>query len=325
MLNEPHYPSQWSVAVVMGVIALLIAGIFAWAFYFNFGTLHLSTTRNFTATVDGKSYSCLSECDISLPPGRYDVLVQAEGQYDQTFTVDISRWNIQDFSFAFQLVPYLRQSALADLPEEDTSGYFKTESGVQVLYQSAPTGDVRVAEFESLKNPVVQIAAQRAIVVDSARAFFVELDTGRKIRRFDDSVQVESALLSDGGKRVLFFVELEGKSFLWIWENETNQLTPLTWYESPDFIQWDLNQDHRLLVVTDQLVDSSQSSLLDQLTENTAPEVKTFGLYFFNLDSGEARLINSFGAEKPERLLRREDRYFVEYQDGSLDELVVRE
>src|SRR5690606_18179934 len=216
MLNEPHYPSQWSVAVVMGIIALLIAGIFAWAFYFNFGTLHLSTTRNFTATVDRKSYSCVSECDISLPPGVYDVLVQAEGHYDQTFTVDISRWKIREYSFAFQLIPYLKQSLLAELPIEEASGFFRTESSLQVLYRSTAAGDVRVAEFESLKQPFFQISGQNAIVVDSGRAFFVELATGRKIRRFDDTVQVRTALLSNSGKRVLFFVELQDSPFIWL-------------------------------------------------------------------------------------------------------------
>lgn len=323
MLNEPHYPSKWSAAVVFGIILLLIGGIFSWAFYFNFGTLELISTRNFNAAVNGKTYSCLTRCDISLPPNSYDVLVQSEGHYDQSFTMNIVRWDTAQAEFAFQLVPYLKQSSLTEVPVEEPRASFRTESGSQVLYVTMETGDQAVTDFESLKEPVVRVSEKNAIVLDSGRAFFVDLLTGGKIRRFDDTVQISDALLSDRGNRVLFFVELQGNRFIWMWDNEENQLTPLPWYEPVEALEWEVDQDHRIFVVTDQLTDPSQSSLLDQLSESAGNAPKVNGLFFYNLDSGEARQVATFGSEKP-TLFRRGDLYFLKYQDGSIDELVVR-
>jgi len=322
MLNEPHYPSKWSVAIVFAVIVLLIGGVFLWAFYLNFGSVQLRSTQNFTTTVNGETYSCVPQCEISLPPGTYDFVASAQGYYERSFTLDVSRWDTQEQEIDFELIPFLRPATLTEIPPSEERAFLRTESGVQVLYTTSAEGERRVTDFESLVEPSLQVSEENAIVVDSGRAFFVDLDTGRKIRRFDDTIRVEQALLSDHGKRVLFFVELEGDELLWVWDHDTNQLSTLNWYEPMDRIMWRDDGDHRLFVITNQLTDSAKSSLFDELIDDV--EERPLGLLMVNLDSDEVREISLFGEKIPRKFLRRGDRYFVEYEGGTFDELVVR-
>ncbi|MGE3278420.1 MAG: hypothetical protein AB7J40_01280 [Candidatus Altimarinota bacterium] len=323
MLNEPHYPSKWSVAIVFAVIVLLIGGVFAWAFYFNFGSVHLRSLQNFTVTVNGDTYSCVPECEISLPPGRYDFAANASGFYDKSFELDVSRWQTQEQDVAFELIPFLKPSSLTEIPPMEERSFLRTESGVQVLYLKTAEGERRITDFESLIDPQLQVSDTNAVVVDSGRAFFVDLETGRKIRRFDDTVRVERALLSDRGKRVLFFVKLGDDDLLWIWDHETNQLSTLSWYEPMERIVWRDHEDHRLFVISDHMSDSANTALLDELVQNVDPE-KPLGLFSINLDTEEVREITLFEEKLPRKFLRRADRFFVEYEGGTFDELVVR-
>lgn len=321
MLNEPHYPSKWSVAVVFIIILLLIGGVFAWAFYFNFGTVKLSGNRNFVVSVNGQEYSCVPNCEIFLPPAEYEFVAKSEGYYDQTFSLDVLRWDTHLRDLTFLLVPFLK--TVSELPSESEENiYFKSDSGKKSLYMKSADGEKLVTAFESLKDPRIHHSGNLIVVLDSGRVFFVDVDTGRKTRRFDESVFVNDVLISDGGRRVLLFVTMKDQEFIWDWNNENNQLTTLTWYEPIEKIEWDLDVDHRIFVLTDKLFDPTQSTIIEKLTDDESK--KTTGIFLYNLDSAEVRQISLFEEKSPEQLIRRGDQFFVEYEGGVFEELVVK-
>lgn len=323
MPDEPHYPSKWTAAIVFLVIFLLIGGIFAWAFYFNYGTLALRADRNFTVEIKGESYVCDRVCEVELPHGTHRAVVRTEGYYDQSFSVDIQRFQVLEKDLVFDLIPYLKPISTQELPPEPSSPY-RFVAGTGTAMNLVSTEGVLVTSFESLQDPVVQIAGDSALVLDQARAFFVRLSDGKKLRRFDDTIAVKGALLSDLAKRTLFSVTLKGADFLWVWLDETNELMTLPWNESIVRVQWQPGVDHRLFVISDQLSDASQSSLIDQVVESVQPDQKVLGLFSYNIDTDEAQLLASFFDKNPSQLLRRGDRYFVEYEGGVVEELVVR-
>jgi hypothetical protein len=322
MLNEPHYPSSSSVLLVFGVIFVLILGVFAWAFYFNFGSVQLSAARNFTVDVNGKTHSCVPACEIDLPPNTYDFAARSEGYYDEIFTLDVARWDLISLDLKFQLVPFVRSAASGDIPDAIDTAVVKNIAGKQSLYVTTDGVEKMITDFESLTDPIVRVSPVNALVVDRGRAFFVELESGRRIRRFDDTVQVLDALLSDDGKRSLFFVKTQEREFIWVWDNELNQLSILPWYVDAKYVQWDIDQDHRFFVITNQLSDADQTSFLDQLVQDPTA-IKPMGLFLYNLDSTVARQLVVFDEKVPDRIFRRGDRYFMEYAGGEFEELVV--
>lgn len=323
MPDEPHYPSKWAAAFVFLVILLLMAGIFAWAFYLNYGTLSLRADRSFSAEVQGETYSCDRVCEIDLPHGVYTASVRSEGFYDLSFPVDIQRFQVAEKELAFVLIPYLKPVTAEEVPAELPSEYrFAVGEGAEKRLLSAD-GNV-VTTFESLKEPSLQVVEDSALVLDGGRAFFVTLTDGKKLRRFDDTIFISDAILSDHAKRTLFSVTMKGVHFLWVWLNESSELMTLSWNEPMEHVQWQPDVDHKLFVISDQLRDASQASLIDQVVESVQPDQKPIGLFSYNIDSDEAQLLISFFDKKPLQLIRRGDRYFVEYEGGMYEELVVK-
>lgn len=323
MLNEPHYPSKWSVAAVFAVIVLLMVGVFAWAFYFNFGTVKVSADRNFVLEVNGESHPCSTSCEVKLPPKIYDALATSEGHYEEKLVFDVTRWGTVEREISFQLIPFLKAIEVSEVPPDEPKAYFQTRGNRKALYVRNEEGERLVTEFESLKDPRVTVAGKTGVVTDSGRLFFVDLESGRKIQKFDETTEVRAASISDDGKRILLFISMNGGEVLWVWDNETSQVSPLNWYESSDLVQWDFGVSHRLFVVTNKLVDEAQSSVIEEVFQSVDQE-KPVALYRYNLDSGKAQQVATFEEKKPVKLFRHTDRYFVEYEGGAVEELVVR-
>lgn len=321
MLEEPHYPSKWSVAIVFAVILILIIGVFAWAFYFNRGSLIIQGDRNFSLEVNGKEYACTTSCTVSLPPNIYEITARAEGYYEQRFSMQVSRWQATERHLSFELIPFLKPVSVQEIPEPslpDVRLEPAEGSKVWLTFQGKT-----ITTFESLQEPRVQAGGSLAVVLDKGRIFFVDLVSGRKIRRFDDTVLVRDALMSDNGNKVLLFVTTQQTDLLWLWIQETSEMITLGWYSPSSFIQWQSGKDHRFFVISDQLQGSQKGSLLEEVVES-AKLTKFLTLFQYNLDTGKAEEIKVFDEKKPVKLHRRGERYFVEYEGGEYQELVVK-
>ena len=291
------------------VIILLIAGVFGWAFWLNKGTLVVKSDREFRIELNGEIKICAQGlCEIKLTPREYSVVARSNGYYDETLAVDVSRWSISEKILNFELVPYLKDVSAADVPVDDVK----------------PISKEVLSLFESLKDPMVKQAGNTALVLDQGRIFFVDLDTKRRVRRFDDTVQVNDARLSDDGDKVLLFVKMAGQDLLWIWKNSLSELTTFDWYEKSEFIQWAENKSHIFYIITDKLVDLEKKTILEDAAAIVETQQNPLVLFKYNLDTDDAKKIEEFSGETPVSLLRRGDRFFVSYASGRYRELVVK-
>lgn len=322
MLNEPHYPSKWSVLLVFLVILLSIVGVLAWAFYFNLGTIIVSSDRGFSLEVGGESYDCSDgTCELSFAPNIYELVARTNGYYDESFSLEVLRGQQVEKDLPFQLIPYLQSITAEELPPvEPNRAQLKPEGEGMGFY----LGERFVTAFETLSSPTVLAAGNTGLVVDRGRLFFVNLENGRKLRRFDDTITVNDVLLSDNGKKLLLFVQMQGIDQLWLWLNDSDELLPQPWSESADRVQWQPSVDHRIFVITDQLQDTSGNSIFAEFVGSVDQFEEEVALFSYNLDSAEAKKIADFEEQSPERLIRRGERYFVEFEDGELQELVVQ-
>lgn len=332
--NDPHYPSAKSVALVFFVIFILMAGVFVWAFYLNYGTAVLIADQPFTVSVNGNDYDCSAQtCRIELPPRSYEFLAQAAGYYDQTFRLDILRNREKNYTIDFELIPFLQDYAEKNLPAVPDMGYgFQPGEKIGVLNLVRSSDRAVVTSFDSLKNPNLQVSGSLGLVVDTGRVFFVNLSDGSKLRRFDDSVEIVDAKLSDLGNRVLLFVRMKNKggnatadaAQLWVWHQDREELSPLPWYEPPERVSWDIGVDHRILVITDQFHVQGKDSLMEQVLNTPGLAAPELLLYRYNLDTDEKKLIEGVDVSLVKTLIRRGDRFFVEMGDQQVKELVVK-
>ncbi len=323
MLNETHYPSKWTVATFFLIIFLMIVGVFAWAFYFNLGTLKVIADREFQMFVNGETLDCQTgTCSISLPPESYIVNVKSEGYYSQEFLVQVPRFESFTKSIEFDLIPYLRASDKAFEDEEFSFAYRleKKDEMTQLLAQN----DDLISSFESLNDPVFSFGAQQAAVVDEGRLFFVDLETGRKQRRFDDDIFVRAAKVAKDGIRTVLFVTVDDIDQVWMWFHDSQELFPMTWSFEADLFAWDIEKTQSAYLITKDLGGSEDESFLDDLLDVVDLETGSTALYRYNFDSDESQLIEVFDLNKtPKRLLRNGLEYFIEYEDSSVDQIVV--
>lgn len=336
MLNDPHYPSPKSVALVFFVIFLLMAGVFVWAFYLNYGTAVLSADQPFTVAVNGNDYDCsIKTCRIDLPPQSYEFNARSQDYYDQTFRLDLTRNREKNYAVDFELIPFLKDYPEKNLPPVPDLGYsFQAGEKKGVLKLVRMSDQALITSFDSLKNPSLQVAGSLALVVDTGRVFFVNLADGSKLRRFDDSIEIFDAKLSDTGNRVLLFVRVKQngadgaadnvKEQLWVWHQDTQELRPMSWYEPPERISWDIGVDHRVFVITDQFHVQEKDSLMEQVLNTPGLAAPELLLYRYNLDTDEKKEIESVDVSLAKALIRRGERFFVEMNDGVIKELVVR-
>ena len=330
MILEPHVPTKWKAIGVLSAILLLIVGIFVWVFAIHVGTVIVEADRGFTLKANGVSSDCSgARCELKLFPNNYDFVAHAEGSYDETFSARVERGRTIEKSLQFRLVPYLEE-ALSELPKADaaasSASLRRSSEGLMSLFFTPSGGEERlVTTFETLQDPKVRFGGNLLVIIDQGRLFFVDLDSGRKTRRFDESILVSDALVSDRGKRVLLFLNAEGRDQLWIWQVESSEIIPLPWYEEPSLVQWDLFGDHQLLVITDELLAGSES-VFDQIL-STVPSQGSSGsltLFLYHIDTGKADEVVVFSEELPMSLDRIQDRYFVALKGGQYRELVVR-
>ncbi len=323
MLSEPHYPSPRNVAVVFAVLLLLIAGVFVWAFVINFGHVEIEGSQPFSVEVDGRNFDCSSKsCTVDLPPRPYTFLALSKGFYNITFSIPVPRWQTVGKTLNFELVPYLKPRT-EDLPAPVLAFRFeKDRTGkVSLVHDEAGKKNV-VTIFDTLKNPTLEVKGKQAVIVDSGRTFLVDLTDGRKLRRFDDSVNVSEALLSDSGKTVLFAVHVHDQDQLWIYSIERSDLRTLSWQQAPEFLQWNPGEDHRLLIVTQDL--DEEKSLLKKVQQTIPGTANPWKLLRYNLDTEKAEKILDFGEKTPKRFLRVEDRSIIEVESGEKEELIMK-
>ncbi|MDP2690825.1 MAG: hypothetical protein U1C97_03015 [Candidatus Gracilibacteria bacterium] len=319
MLNEPHYPSKWTVVMVFFIILLTISGIFVWVFFLNKGTIILQSDIGFVVELEGERIACeTGQCQMKLTPQVYEAVASTDGYYDESFSFEVHRF-VEDWkTLRFELIPYLKTITVTELPSE-TLGLLDLRENGDLYFQ-----DALLTSFESLSDPILRSSSNQAVLIDQGRVFFVDLQTGRKIRRFDDTVMVQDVKISDDGKRVLLFVDLQGVPFIWLWMNETNELIPLSWYESPDRVQWELGQNYRVFVLSSQLNDESRTSQIDELIDSVNTDKKSLALYRFNLDTEKAQQVAEFPEKIPSALQRRNQQYFVQMDNELYQELVVQ-
>ncbi len=321
MLSEPHYPSPQNVAVVFVVLLLLMAGVFVWAFVINFGHIEFSSVQPFSVEVNGKNFDCSGSCTVDLPPRNYTVVAHTKGFYDLSFSLVVGRWTTISKPLSFELVPYLKPFT-GELPEASLPVRFeKDRTGKVSLIREDVGKKIVITTFDTLKNPALDAKGGVAVIVDSGRTFLVNIQDGRKLRRFDDSVEVQQALLSDSGKTVLYSVRVKDQDQLWTYSIERSELKTLSWTASSEFLQWNPGEDHRLLIVTKDL--SEEKSLLKKVQETVPGTTNPWKLLRYNLDTQRAEKILDFGKKVPTKLLRVADRYLVEYEGGEKEELIM--
>lgn len=318
MLDDPHYPSPKSVLGFFIVIVFLMVGVFAWAFYFNFGTISFSASQIFSVQVNGKNILCTtSPCLLSLPPNTYRFVASSEGFYDQSDELTVSRWKETTTVLSFEKIPFL-QPFSSPLPDYKPEGFFEQRGSVKhLVVRQKP-----IATFESLQNPTVQVQGDWALIIDPPRAFQVNLIDGRKLRRFDDSIEVKAALLSDQGKTMLFDVIMKGASVLLFFDQDSSQVTTLSWYEPISQIVFAKGQDSRIIVISKTLRDSKKPSILEEVVTSTNGSENLLGLFQVSLQSEEIRQITLFSGAVPRSLMRRGERVFVIYEQETIDELI---
>ena len=328
MADEAQYPSKWTIAAVFTVIILMIVGVFAWAFWLNVGNIVVSADHSFTLDANGETHDCSGKsCSLSLPPKTYTMIAHSIGYYDETFTADVARWSDLEKAISFRVIPYLKSVTAQEVPPVDSQKihFTKEQNGAMRLVLDQDSVQKVVTTFGSLKDPKVQMVGDLAVVTDEGRVFFVTVSDGRKLRRFDDSVTIHDALLSDDGKKILFFVKSNGVNALWLWFNEGNELTPLSWYAPPESVQWERSVNHRLFVISDELMPTEHSSDLEKVLGSVQTARQQPALFQVNLDTNQVVQLASFDTSKvPSGLVRRGDRYFIDYTGGVFDELVVK-
>lgn len=303
MLTEPHYPSKWTVAGVFILILLLIGGIFFWAFILNRGTLVVSGERAFTLEAGGSTWECNTSCTVSLPPVVHHVIARATGFYDQKFQITIQRFKTLEKGVTFELIPKLVLMS-DDLPEQIQT----------TTLEKIPEGKYRIGKlvFESLKNPVLRMVGERAVIIDEGRFFYVNLEQGSRSRKFDDSVLIQDAILSDDGARVLIFARSKGMDQLWIWQPDQNTLSLLSWYESPSHVVFEPQKSHRLLIISSSLLPSNTDTMLEKVMQSADGISKTDRLLRLNLDSEEIFSLEEFSDSEARQMFRRGERVFVQ-------------
>lgn len=326
MQEDPHYPSRWTVLTVFIVLFMMIAGVFAWAFYFNFGTLVMRSDGPFRLQVRGENYDCTTTCEVSLPPGDYDALVQKQGYFDETLRFFMPRWQTVEAEVSFRLIPYVETlDSLEDLPDQDAASYELERSGEEwTLLDLNNERDVTL--FLSLQDPQIDNGGDVISVLDQERVFFVDKNTGRKQRRFGEEVVVEHVDVSPEGKRSLLFVEAEDQKQVWIWFHESNELQPLSWYADPEFVKWDPSSDYKLFVVSDQIQpQGGAGTLFDEVLESAQIVENPLALLHVNLDTRKADEVFRFSeeSEKPTSLELRQGRLFMIFAERA-QEVVFR-
>lgn len=326
MLNETHYPSKWSVAFVFLVIVLMIAGVFAWAFYFNLGTLIVTSSHPLQMIISGENVECVEKsCEISKVPGVYNVQVFSEGYYDQRFSVELGRFTTLRKEVNFQIVPYLQEYS-DNLPKREA-----TE--IQLLVNDQTTELVNtldstsIASFESLKNPILDTAEMRSVIIDDGRMFVVDMESGRKLRRFGDLINVEAADINDKGTRTVFFAKLDPTlPSMWLWFHDADEMTPQTLLTNPDFFVWVEDSEHEAFLLSKTLVNGEEDSFIEEFLDGVDFSEQALALYRYNFDTASAQFISFFEEERqPKKLHSIAGRYFLEYVDQSIDELIVSE
>ena len=317
----------WSVALVLFVILLMMAGVFSWAFYFNLGEVDFHADRSFSVTVNGDTTACSSSCTLSLPPGSYPVRAEAEGSYSQDLTILITRSETLDQPLTFHPVPYLRPISAEEVSPDEaaTIQLIKASSGEQRLVSTDSSAPTPLATFESLVDPSLSCGRILCTIVDEGRVFIIDLLSRRKRRLFDDSVIVSSAQVSQNGQRALLFLELEGIDQVWVWYQQSSQIAPTSLQEPASRLVWFPDSDYEILALSQTLRDTTERSVIEDFVSSITEAEQTWSLYRYNLDTKSAQAIAEFTADQiPLQLLHRQQRSFIEFADGEWQELVTR-
>jgi len=322
MISEPHYPSKWTVVAVFFVLGAMIAGIFLWAFVLNKGTLVIVSEVPFISEIDGEVQSCESgRCEWTLTPRFYEVILTRVGYQEERLEVIVDRWKQQEISVDFELEPYLVEFRAGDLPDV-------TSQFVQLRPQNSghvleDLDDQRViTTFDTLESPKLIEGALYSFVLDTSRLFFVDHDLGRRRRLFDETVEVLDLVTSASGSRAVLFIFQEGLESVWQWHSDREELDLLNLPLMAKFVQWKLQQSNVLYAIMPS--DADDLGLFDEVLETIQIGDISYSIFEVNLDTGSRALLIPLAAPV-KNFLRVNDRYFIEYEDGTMSEFVVRE
>lgn len=325
MLDEPHYPSKWTVATVFFVLLLMMAGVFAWAFYFNLSSLVLRLEHPAVVMVNGESIPCEAlVCQTKQVPGEYLIQAEADGYYPYSQSLLLERFQEQEVSIDFDIVPYLAPYT-DPLPENDSSEYRLQRSADETLLVDLQ--NTSVARFESLQDPSLQVENDLAVVLDQGRIFFVDLKTGKRQRRFNDEVEVQSAFLNPyDAVETLLFVRSDDADQRWLYEYASNTLQPLLIELTPELFVWRADLPDTAFLISSAVLGSQEDSFVEDLFDLASTEDSTLKLYQYDFGTESATLLLEFqGSILPRQLLRRDARYFLQFSDDSWQELIVSE
>lgn len=322
MISEPHYPSKWTVVAVFFVLGAMIAGIFLWAFVVNKGTLVIVSDVSFVSEIDGEVQSCDSgRCEWTLTPRFYEVILNRDGYQEERREVIVDRWQEQELAVGFELEPYLVEFDQSDLPEVSSQFVrLRPQNSGHVLEQLE--GQRLITTFDTLELPRLIEGALYSFVLDTSRLFFIDHELGRRRRLFDETVEVLDLVTSASGARAVFFIRQDGLESIWQWQSDREELGLLNLPLMERFVQWKLQQSNVLYAVMPS--DADDLGLLDEVLETIQLGDISYSIFEVNLDTGSRELLIPLAAPVGD-FLRVNDRYFVEYEDGTMSEFVVRE
>ena len=301
MIDEPHYPSKWTVVLVFFFLGLMIAGVFVWAFVLNRGTLLVSSDRAFQLDVGGQTLDCAQRCEVKLVPQVYQLGLSSVGYQDQVKEVQIERWREERVAVVFELEPYLEPIEARDIPDQESQWVELQPVGGQ--YEMHRLSDDQVlASFETLERPIVHEGELYSFVQDQARLFVVDHEQSRRLRLFDESVSVKDVLVSDSGKRALFFIVQEGIESQWLWSAEGQELRLLEQSFPEGRVQWKPGVEHVVYVLTAE--SAEEAGIMQEFLDTLDVSEKTYRLLEWNLDTGRSKALLEMSAQ-PKALIRR--------------------
>lgn len=115
--TEIHKPSKKQAILFFFFTLAAAAGVLAWVFFLNKGTLVVEGAAPFSVYAGAESVNCSSSpCSLKLVPRKYTISAKKDGFFDESGEIEIKRWVESKFAFSFKMIPKLNLVGKAVLP-----------------------------------------------------------------------------------------------------------------------------------------------------------------------------------------------------------------
>ncbi|GEM_PF-5587973 len=306
---EIHKPSKKQAVLFFLFSLALAAGVVAWTFFLNQGTLVVEGDAPFRVKAAGKQWTCEnSPCSMKLAPGGHTVTLEKEGFYDDTKSAIIQRWRETKLAASFQFIPTVKEVGELVLPF--ASAPLKTPFIGTKKFENFPK-DVRDASFSDSGNFAILKLGKERYVYDTREHTVSELEI---------PLDAPAAWLGDK----IVFLETSSKQILFVMEPGKQPGATVSFMRplgKPTLIG--APTGNKVLIRDDDahvfyLIDTEKLSRdrIETLGQGAAVARWT-GEYFIASDSGKIVAVNGATLEKIE--LRASDpENIIEMQPGIL-------